>query len=181
MKLKKDERGFRTILQRGATSQGFHVVKIPDNPGKFKVKAIYDLGLVRDGVYHAIELKEMVPPQWGVKMSAIEDHQIENLLDARAKGAFAWLITRFRLMPGPSRMAEYGNRMIREVWAVTIDQVMAARNIEQRDGLSLNWHRTHGIALPRFQVDVTSKTGEKRREPAYDPEPMHLLALQSRA
>lgn len=180
-KLKRNERGFRTELQRGAADRGFHVVKIPDNPGKFKVKAIYDLGLLRCGTYHAIELKEVVAPAWALVVPEVEDHQIENLQDATNAGGIGWIVCNFRLVPGPARQAEFGKKPIREAWAVLLRQFLAAKEQEHRSSLSLEWFRAHGIALNRYKVETTTKDGKPIAYTAWDFWPAHAAALNGRS
>lgn len=176
-RLKKDERGFRTELQRGAAARGFHVVKIPDSgmSQRFGVKKIYDLGLLRDGIYHAIELKEVAAPDWSLPVEALEPHQIENLREAAEKGGYAWIVCRFRLQPGPERGREYGLKAFRCVIAVTLRHYLAAKEIEQRSGLSFEWWKTHGIRLTPFKVDTVSKDGKPRKEPAWSPMDFHRV------
>ena len=102
------ERVFRSELVRGARSFGYHVVAIPDSGHnvRFGVQKPYDVGILADGHYLALELKQ-VKNSLSFNTHAVEVHQYTGLQEAENSGASSYLVVNFRY---PGKLTEGATR-----------------------------------------------------------------------
>ena len=171
------ERDFQSELIRGSRARGFHVVPIPDSGGPFGGKKVYDLGIGRDSVFYAVELK------WesgnAMSFSKLEAHQRKNLTDAREKGFIPLVICQFerwdRTPAGRRRC------LAREVHSVALETLLRASHELRRKSVPLDWWQRMGTELPRFKTPGFDKNGEpafdkkgkRKMVYAYDFSPVH--------
>lgn len=155
------ERVFQQELIRGAYLAGFHPVPIPD-PGKaarFGVKKVYDLGLLYNCIYFAVELKEVAGTAWSWSIKDLQPHQEENLLDAERKGGLGLVICNFAIRLSKAKVKKLGYETIKRAFAVRIDTVLTERSENCRTSLDFYWWSHNGCEMiPGTMLDAEGNT-----------------------
>jgi Holliday junction resolvase len=175
-KNRAEEAKFSTEMIRGAHAKGFAFAPIPDSVGRHQRKKVYDLILLRDGLYHGIELK-----QTGIqslKASKFKAHQLPMLRRVAECGGMSWVGCVFHDTP----------TRFREVWFCWSEHARRFLTESGETTLTLDWFRKWGIQLPKFQAPVLdpdtfdtkiddhgNPTGSGR---AWDFTPAHEKALE---
>jgi hypothetical protein len=158
------ESDFQTELLRGFGLHRVHAVKIPDAPfgkgstgSRFNLPRPYDMYAVADGKFHAIELKQKTGNS--MAMSAVEEHQIRNLLGVVASGGSGWLSVNFKFRSTDTWQKSRIKRGLSAplavdiAYAAPIQKVEHARVVECYHGLSLEWWEQNGVKLPLREHD----------------------------
>lgn len=147
---KRREAEFTTELHRGAEAQGFHRVPVPDSlPPRTKdgkrvggVRAkVYDLGLLKQGVYHGIELKYTDGNT--LRASDFKPHQPGRLRNVCEKGGIGWVAVMFHDTKARKR----------ECWAAWAVNVFTEFE-NGRVSVDRAWFEKFGVQLEQFKAPI---------------------------
>lgn len=184
------ERQFQTELIRGLrygrlgddTFPTYHVAPIPDSGGgeRFGTERVYDLGIQKDGVYYAVELKRATT---SLPFKELKTHQRAYLAESAREGGIPLVVCFFEHTGQlvDNREPYRRSRKTYEGWAVTLDLYLWAEGTLPRKSTPLNWWRERGIELlpiktPAFDKDGKpkfSKTGKREWNWGWDFRAVH--------
>lgn len=165
------ERIFQQEFTRGAEHAGFHPVPIPD-PGKsdrFGVKKVYDLGLLRDGTYAAVELKEVAGKNYSWRLAHLQPHQEANLAHAMSKGGLGLVVVNFAIRLSARNAKRWGCETIQRAFGTTLTRIRNCRTVDCLSTLDLDWWIEFAVELPAIHG---LKTDEGNPLRAWDPSPL---------
>lgn len=178
------EREFQTGLVKGARFRGFHTVPIPDSGNqRFTTPKVYDLGLGKNRLYFPCELKQTYDNTF--KISKMEPHQIENLLNGAENGFISLVICLWEKFEYTGRLSSKGKKVRkftgRIALAVEIKPLLAAFDFFGLGYLSFKWWMENGFELPEFKVPgfdrkgrpAFTKSKKRRMDQAWDFEPVY--------
>jgi hypothetical protein len=185
-KQRTEERTFTTELHRGLEAGGFHRVPIPDSvPARRGPKGrplggsaprVYDLGALKDALYHGIELKYLRDRNT-VRRSDFKPHQLPRLANCEAKGGFGWA----------GLMFHDTDKRKRFCYAVWYPNLIREFEHGERASASRSWVERFGVLMPQFKAPkldsatFTAKVnedGSMTMGRAWNFLPAHLLALE---
>jgi len=159
------EKIFQAELIDGARALKMHVVNllngVVDPEGRWNVRKPYDLGLVYQGRYAGLELKQVRSGNT-LAMSKIESHQFMALQNCAANGGLAFIVINFRMTFTPKQANHYGVPRINQTWAVPITHWKYSASI------SINDLRDTGCPypqLPHCHVYKPADSGNLRMVP----------------
>ena len=161
------ERIFQQELERGARHAGWHVVSIPD-AGKGAAPRVYDLGLLCDGEYFAVELKEVAGKMYSWNINTLRPHQEENLLSAESRGGTGLVICNFAIQLSAKNQKRFGVETVKRAFAVRIWSLLAERD-ECRRSFDLDWWIENGTELEPI-TGLTTSEGKPLK--AWSPNPI---------
>lgn len=153
------EKDFQTELGRGLTAAGFYY-KIVDQPVSQMVKARFteakpfDCWWIVKGIPVGLELKQVR----GLSLNAgdrghLRPHQEEQLLRLVDHGGLGLVVVNFQHKLPEKKAKKLGYSVVDRAFAVSIQQVVAARTELASDTLPLEWMARAGVELQCAKQD----------------------------
>jgi hypothetical protein len=139
--------------------------------------------LTKDGIGYHCELKKVDGKSFGWSFSKLQLHQKDGLLGALKAGAEAWVIVFFQVRLGVKARKKPAWRDLETyegAHAVTIEQILYARDVQFRTSFSLDDFVCHGVFLPEIVGHgVTTEEGRPLR--LWDPTPLTEIGRERKA
>ena len=152
--------------------------RIPDIPWMilrnggtaFQFLRPYDFYWFKDGLFHAIELKQCKTLSWNFKF--LRDHQEAKLISVHnEKNGLGWVLINFRLQFSKRASKKYGAESIDRTFGVTIEQIEELKIIHCVDKISLDWILENGVEVKKIILPLEHKKPHLRI--AWDLMPLH--------
>jgi len=143
------ERTFQGELVASLKAMGLCVIPIPDC-GRATVEHVYDMGILFQGHYFAVENKQVTSSSWSFSSRKLSDGQRHNLQLTADHGGIPLVCVNFRLQPSAAKLKRGWPKRIDRTYFVPYVELL----IHESNGQTTfppDWCAEHAYEVLRYK------------------------------